>query len=412
MSTTVSIPPGDRFDVAVVGIGLIGAAALRHLAAAGSRCIGIGPAEPADLSEHAGRFGSHFDSGRVTRMLDHRAQRTILSQRAIASYQRLSDAAGIQFHHPVGAILTAQSPGHFAAICDVAHTLNVDCSIHHRTDVQLDTRLRLPASVGAIVEPAPAGHIDPRAMLAAQLLIAQQHGAQIDRSEVVSLIRTSRSWQLSATSGRTVLADRVVVSAGAHLDELEGLAMRGVFEVLTETVVMATIDADEHTRLDGIPALVAQVDDGLIDDIYLVPPTQYPDGSIRLKLGASLQRQRRLDDFAERHQWMSGWDHLLELPRLRAVLEHTVPGLRADAWTTKPCLVSNTASGLPVVDHIDDDMVIAAGCNGSAAKCADAIGSLAAHLALDGRWTDQQLDAADFAVTAGVSENRPVGVDR
>jgi glycine/D-amino acid oxidase-like deaminating enzyme len=75
-------------------------------------------------------------------------------------------------------------------------------------------------------------------------------------------------------------------------------------------------------------------------------------------------------------------------------------------------MVSNTASGLPVVDHIDDGMVIAAGCNGSAAKCADAIGALAARLTLEGRWTDQQLDAADFAVTACASESLPDEADR
>ena len=61
-------------EVAVVGLGLIGAGALRHLAAASIGAVGIGPAEPPELASHTGVFASHYDSGRITRKLDARFQ--------------------------------------------------------------------------------------------------------------------------------------------------------------------------------------------------------------------------------------------------------------------------------------------------------------------------------------------------
>ena len=52
----------STYDIAVIGIGMIGSAALRYLSAAGFNCIGIGPGEPDEWSAHAGAFSSHYDS--------------------------------------------------------------------------------------------------------------------------------------------------------------------------------------------------------------------------------------------------------------------------------------------------------------------------------------------------------------
>ena len=46
----------DLYDVAVVGRGLIGAAAARHLAEAGITVVRIGPDEPVDRRASSGPF--------------------------------------------------------------------------------------------------------------------------------------------------------------------------------------------------------------------------------------------------------------------------------------------------------------------------------------------------------------------
>jgi sarcosine oxidase len=389
-----------RSDVAVIGVGLIGAAALRHLTTAGARCIGIGPAEPPDRSTHVGRFASHYDSGRVTRIIDHRLERAVLSQRAIAAYAPLSTRTGIEFHHPAGALHLAQDPRRLDELVRIASWLKVDHRLVSDVTAPVDPRLHLPQAAGVVVEAAPAGFIDPRRMLRAQIAAAQAGGAVVHRDEVLQVRRERGGWSLHCTSGRTHRAERLVVAAGAHLDEIAGISTGVSFDVYGETVVMAHLDDVEHRRLATLPSLVAQVDDGIVDDIYLVPPTTYPDGSTRLKLGASRQRPVRLGDHSSRCSWMRAPVADAELERLRAVATATVPGLRATGWSAAPCLIADTPSGLPVIDTIDDGVVIAAGCNGSAAKCADAIGQLAAALVTDGRWTDGELEASAFSVSA------------
>ncbi len=59
-----------RFRYAVVGCGLMGAAAARHLANMTEGVALIGPSEPADKAHHRGVFASHYDEGRITRTID------------------------------------------------------------------------------------------------------------------------------------------------------------------------------------------------------------------------------------------------------------------------------------------------------------------------------------------------------
>lgn len=54
----------------VVGKGLVGAAAARHLSAACPYVALSGPDEPGDRATHQGVFGGHYDEGRLTRVLD------------------------------------------------------------------------------------------------------------------------------------------------------------------------------------------------------------------------------------------------------------------------------------------------------------------------------------------------------
>lgn len=50
----------NAIKLAVIGRGLIGSAAARHLSKMGHDVALIGPDEPADFSQHSGVFGSHY----------------------------------------------------------------------------------------------------------------------------------------------------------------------------------------------------------------------------------------------------------------------------------------------------------------------------------------------------------------
>lgn len=386
-------------DVAVVGLGLIGSGALRALADAGQRCVGIGPAEPPDLATHTGPFASHYDSGRITRHLDPVEEWAILAARAIDGYPALEAASGIGFWRPTGAVLAELDVDRVTAIRDVGRRLGVAVTEFGPADAdRFDARLRFPVGSTLLAEPAPAGHVDPRRMLAANLAAATAGGAAVVREPALRVDRRGRDGGWRVTTATTVVdAGRLVVATGAHTDEMDGLADRPTLIVRGETIVTAVLDGSEQRRLDGMPAILARLPHGDHADLYVVPPTDYPDGTVRLKLGATLRDVRRLDDAAARRAWMSGDEHEAEAPALRRLLTDLVPGLAVERWESKPCLITDTPSGLPVVDHLEPGLVLAAGGNGFAAKSANAIGALAANLAVEGRWTDHELERHRFA---------------
>lgn len=369
----------------VIGLGPMGAGALRAAAATGVRAVGVGSPEPASFAAHAGPFASHYDSGRVTRHVDATWEWAEFARQAITAYPTIEERSGITFHRPVGVVYATNVRDEIAAVESVVSRLGGLGIAVEQLAAFHDPRVAIDPAAVCFVEGAPAGHIDPRRMTAAQLACAQLDGARVIADVVLALERVSGGWRARLHGGDTVDAERVIVAGGPHTAELAGLPPVPPLDVRAEVVVMAVVDADEQARLAGLPSVIAPVDDPQFLDVYLVPPTDYPDGSVRIKLGATRHATVAMPDAEARRAWMRGGAHTADLDALRRLTEALVPGLRAERWQTKPCLITDTPSGLPYVEHIADDLVIAAGCNGYAAKSGDAIGALAAHLALEAR---------------------------
>ncbi len=380
----------------MVGLGLVGAAALRHVSATGLHCIGIGPAEPSDWSSHDGVFASHYDSGRITRRLDKQREWAVLAGRAIEEYPAIEAASGISFHRPVGMVLAEVDASRLASTIAVAEGLGVMFDRREPGESLGDDRIALPGDATVLLEPAPAGFIDPRRMLAAQLVVARHNGAGLVEQQVTEIEPGPKGgWRMHTADGAVVEAEQVVIATGPHADETKGLPRRPLNDVLAETVVLARVSVAEQGRLAGLPSII--VDDPARDHLYIVPPTDYPDGHVYVKLGAT-RRNRLVLSSEQRRRWMAGTQHEAELDWLKGLLLDVLPGLQVDTWLTKPCLIPETPTKLPYVEIVEPGCVMAVGSNGYAAKSADAIGALAAGLALNGAWTDPDLDARSFNV--------------
>ena len=379
----------DRYEVAVVGLGLIGAAALRHLSNAGMRSVGVAPAEPADWSTHHGVFASHYDSGRITRRLDRQREWAVLAGRAIDAYAGIEAESGIAFHHPVGVVMAEVDAERMASTIAVGESLGVQFDTYRPGQPFGDDRISLPPTASVVREPAPGGFIDPRRMLAAQLAVGRQLGAEIIREEVTSIAhRSTGGWRVVTETGTIVEAEHVLIATGPHADELPGLPRPPRIDVLAETVVLARVSSTEQVRLAGLPSII--VDDPAHDHLYTVPPTDYPDGFVYMKLGATRSGEKVMSP-SGRRDWMAGNQHEADLDWLRGLLVALLPGFQAEAWMTKPCLIPETPTKLPYIEVVEPGCVMVVGSNGYAAKSADAIGALAAGLVVNGEWTDTEL---------------------
>lgn len=397
----------EQVDIVVIGLGAIGSGALRHLAVAGVDVVGVGSPEPADFSAHDGVFASHYDSGRVTRHIDPTFEWAELARRAIAQYPVIAADGGVEFHRPVGVVYASGDDHEVAALEQVRSRLAALGVEVERTSECDDPRVAVPTGLAVFHEGAPAGHIDPRRLMTAQVRAARGHGATVIEGRVGSLApRAGGGWTVRLVDGAPIEATTVVVSGGPHSDEIGGLPPMPPLSVRTETIVTGIVGPAERERLRDLPCVLVPVDHPVFADVYLVPPTDYPDGSIRIKLGAGRRLPRLVGTGVARRAWMRGDDHTADLDDLVGLTMGLVPGLVVERWETKPCLITDTPSGLPYVDHLADGLVLAAGCNGYAAKSGDAIGAMAARLALDGTWSDTALAADRFAIDRTVVSMR------
>ncbi len=368
------------FDLVVVGLGLIGAATVRHATAMGARVVGIGTDEPEDWTTHPGPFASHYDSGRITRLLDGSTVWAELAKRSIEEYPTIARDSGTEFHRAAG-VLWAADRGGLDNLHSVGEIFGIDTQVRPFADQRVGA-ISLDPRADTIIERGPAGFIDARAMLKAQKQVARSDGATLMSEEVLDM-RVGALTEVR-TSEETVHAPAVVVAAGAY----SGSLLPGVPAVpTTEAVVLGEVSPEVAAELDGMPCVIHQQDpDGHVD-VYLIPPVRYPDGRWYLKLGAETAHDVPLHGPGEIGSWMaSAADERRE--ELIGLLTGMVPGVEFTRFVVKPCVYTRTPSGLPIVDHVNPRVVVATGGNGRAAKSADALGSLAARLALTGDWDD------------------------
>ena len=393
----------QRFDLAVIGLGLIGSGATRHAAVSNElTVVGIGPGEPASFDDYDGPFASHYDSGRITRRLDAKREWAVLASRSIEQYRFIEASSGIAFHEPCGLMFVRNDQTGIANQREVADQLEIPVTIEPAEQRRASMpQLHFPDEYTTLYEPGPAGFIDPRRLVAAQQHAARAAGATVLNDVVDALEIVDDSFQLTLRSDQRMSAQRVIVATGAYgntlLPENDHLAAA----VRPEAVVKGEVSEATAQTLD-IPSFIYLLDNEFFDDVYVVPPTQYPDGRWYIKIGGSRAGAVAAASGEDLTAWMQGADADEQIAPMRDVLTSVLPDVDFLSWSAKPCLITDTESGLPFVDIIAPGLTVAFGGNGHAAKSSDAIGQLAARLAIEGRWTDLELDAEKFRCHRGV----------
>ena len=399
------------FDIAVIGLGMIGSAALRYLSqpSTGLRTIGIGPAEPGDWASHQGAFASHYDQARITRVTDPDEIWAALAQRSISSYAAIEQASGVRFHYPSGHLRVAPQPhrGDDALAAAEAIGQALGAPVERLSRDQLAAQfpyLGLPEGATGLYERGEAGFVNPRALVAAQQAIAQAQGATLLREEVRACARTARGFALTTGGGQSIEAARVLVSAHGYsnslLAELTGRELDLVS--MAHTTVYATIGPAEAARLAGMPSLIwGPIDHPALASVYTTPPMAYPDGSLRLKIGGPLHQHPTLDTPEAMRAWFQSAGNPAEIEALAGVLRELVPALAAESWASKPCMNTYTTHGYPYIDQLAEGVFVCTGGCGGAAKSSDEIGRAGALLAQHGEWRYDLPQATFRAVGVG-----------
>lgn len=381
-----------NFKYIVIGKGLIGSAATRYLSNYSDGVAVIGPDEPANKKTHDGVFASHYDQGRLTRIVGRDIIWSKIARRAINNYRMLEQRSGIKFHHPVG-LLVADHPG-MAPDRDntwlhTAQLERVAISYYEPGDLTWQERfpfIRFPVTRSVVHEPAPAGYIHPRQMLSAQLAVAEQQGATIIRDIVSRVQQDGDGVDVSTAKGNRYRAERVLVAAGGFSNFHNLLPRPIALKLKTETIILGRVSESEAERLRNMPVIIHSIEDDELNNIYMVPPVRYPDGHYYVKMGGSTIADQSPTTLQEVQHWFREGNSDIMKEAMERGLRSVLPNVEFLSTDTKRCLFTITPSTFPSIDAVDERIFVATGGNGKSAKGSDTLGALAAGLLHDGSW--------------------------
>lgn len=251
----------------------------------------------------------------------------------------------------------------------------------------------VPEGYDLFLEPAPAGYVNPRQMLAAQNTVAKQHGAVVIDQRAINVTATEHGVTVRTEDGTTHQADRVLVACGAFTNFGDLLPEPIPLRCKTESTIWATVSPETAAELVDMPGVGYDIDDPDIDDIYMAPPIRYPDGTYKIKMGCNTAGEFWPETLEQVQQWFKRGSSDDDLPAMERALRQLLPGLEFLDVSSHRCIVTYTPSGYPTIDAAPGDVTgrlfVATGGNGSSAQGSDTLGHAAAGLLYDGRWMDE-----------------------
>lgn len=369
---------------------MIGSAAARHLAEAGMSVLLLGPSAGNPQQVHA----SHLDEARITRFVGPDPVWAALARASIGRYPDLEKRSGVTFHTPCGHLRIDLAADHPRSVLASVRSV---AAARPAPAVEWDARsivahfpvLAVALDVAGHWDPAPAGLIHPLRLIAAQLALLQLAGGKHIASVATSIRKEGGLFRVQDHAGHVYPARRVLVAAGSYSSRFPLTPRPLALDVRPETVLLVETPETIRGQLGQLPGMIWNFEparEGAIDSVYILPPVQYPDGRWYLKIGADHDRDQDVSTQEAMHVYMSGPGSRATADALWEVVSRLIPTLHGARTRTKPCLLTYSPHGYPMIDEVEPGWFVAtAGC-GKSAKSSDQSGKLAADLILGRSW--------------------------
>ncbi|MCC6780541.1 MAG: N-methyl-L-tryptophan oxidase [Hyphomicrobiales bacterium] len=358
------------YDVIVIGLGVMGSAALHALAQRGKRVLGL---ERHTLGHDLGSSHGHT---RLIRLgyFEHPSYVPLL-RRAYALWRELERAADRSLLHSTGIAEIGAPEGRLVRGTLAASRLH---GLAHevltaRELTQRHPAFRLPSEYVAVVQP-DGGYLEVEPALAALASLAQHAGADIRCGATVEAIAPRLGGVEVITDHGRFESGAAVITVGAWTSSLVPITSR----VLRATrQVMAWFDPIDAAAFASCPVFILESRHGMH---YGVPPC---DGA-GVKVAKHHHRDQTVDPQAYDHAVGTADEALVRA----AVAEH-IPAANGRLLSAKTCLYTVTPDHDFLIDRLPgaQHVVLASPCSGHGFKFAPVVGEILADLATDGATT-------------------------
>jgi sarcosine oxidase len=360
----------DVADIAIVGLGAMGALSAWRLAARGARVIGFEQFRPGH-----DRGSSHGES-RIFRTAYFESPEYVpLLQRAHELWRQLEEETGAQLLTMTGGLAIGPPDGELVA--GVLASARENQLPHRLLDSSEMTRLypqhRLDASEVAVLD-EQAGFLRPERSVAAAASRAEALGARLLAETQVTSIKASSGGVVIETSRGRFAAERALVTAGPWTSKL--LPQLGLpLQVERQLMAWMAVDDPASFAPHRFPIFIREVAEGRFR--YGFPST---DGR-SIKLAVHHEGTDADPDSVDREVGDA------DLLPIRDFAREHLHGVTSEVVKARVCMYTNTPderfiaaspAGMP-------DVTVLSACSGHGFKFAAVMGELMAELILDAR---------------------------
>ncbi|MGO1052151.1 N-methyl-L-tryptophan oxidase [Crossiella sp. CA198] len=360
------------YDVIVIGLGGMGSAAACHLAARGSRVLGLDRFGPAHSN------GSSHGGSRIIRQSYFEDPAYVpLLLRSYELFDKLANDSGREVLTVTGGVMIGRPDCLTVKGSRLsAETWNLP---HEMLDAR-EIRRRFPTLTPAADEVAlyeeKAGFVRPEATVGAHLDLADKAGAELHYHEpVLDWTSTATGVQVRTEAGEYT-AEKLVICPGAWAPQL--LADLGIPFVIERQVQywFAPTGGLDPFQPDVHPIYIWEAADGI--QAYGFPASDGPGGGAKVAFfrGGQTCTPDTIDRTVHPH----------EIEAMRGQLLPRIPSLPGEFLRAATCMYTNTADEhFVIATHPGHERVtVACGFSGHGFKFVPVVGEILADLALTG----------------------------
>ncbi|MEE1753792.1 N-methyl-L-tryptophan oxidase [Streptomyces sp. SP18CS02] len=361
------------YDVLVIGLGGVGSAACRSLAAAGHRVLGV---------ERFGRVhdlgASHGESRGVWQAYFMGPGYVPFLRRAYALWSDLEEESGEHLFHRTGGLCLGPSDGELVPAARAsAEQTGLTHEVLSADEVHARYPQFTPDSDDVAVFDPDSGFVQPEQTVRVQLELAEKHGATLHFHERVLSVTEDARGAVVRTDRDTYHVGHVVVGAGCWAPELLPESVLPV-QVLRKVMLWFEPEGTADDFLPGRFPYWIWEGDGMIG--YGHPGANGLHGGVKAGVhsGGTPTDPDLVDRYVEQR----------EVAEIQDFLRTRIPRLGAGRYRRSAvCLYDNTPDQAFVIGPTSEHgrIVAAAGTSGHAFKFLPAIGEAVGQLVTDGR---------------------------
>lgn len=382
----------ERCEVAVLGLGAMGAATAYQLAKSGVKVIGVDHYHPPHTQ------GSSHGDTRITRLsVGEGAAYLPIVRNSHRIWRELEALSGESLFEQCGVLVMTSNPDYDAQdatdfthrTLQLAHTNGI---AHERLSAT-QIRQRFPQfspvldSAIGYFEPE-GGYVRPERCIAVQLKLAEALGATLFKGETITHITSDEQGVTVTTDQRTILADKVVISAGMWSRDLLGQPFDRLLRVCRQKLFW--FELEESARFAPVsPTFILHHGPSDEDMHYGFPPLP---GEGSLKVATEQYSETSSPDTLDRTVSDAEAREMFETQ-----VRGKIAGVTSRVARSSVCAYTVTPDGDFIIDehpHLKNTLVVSA-CSGHGFKHSAALGEALAQWCVRGR---SDLDLSAFSL--------------